>query len=95
MDSLGDLSHSQFYSFCDVKKQIWGFDLMSIYNLINKNINNNPYNRQPFPCNVINDVKSIIRLSKICGDVINIDIEQEEELPLSKQIELRINYFIQ
>jgi hypothetical protein len=97
MDSLNEIPYNQFFSYKDVDGIIYGFELSSIYNLIckNMNINNinkeitNPYNRQNIPDFVYDNIKKIIRLSKILDIDIELIIEQTTNLSDDKTIELR------
>ena len=80
-----------FYSFTDNNNQIFGFDIISIHNLLFKynKKSTNPYNRQPFPKKVIENIKKIKKFSKFFNDNINYDIEEPEIIPKGKQLELR------
>ena len=49
----------------------------------------NPYNRQPLPSNIRDDIRKIIRYSKYFGDSVDVIFEQEVDMPLSKKLELR------
>ena len=92
MDPLSELPNSQFYSFEDADGFIYGFDLLSIYNLIYKCDGQikNPYNRLPISSENIEKLRSLIRLSrvlkiKICTEIKNIN----DEISIKKAIELR------
>ena len=92
MDPLSELPNSQFYSFEDADGFIYGFDLLSIYNLIYKCDGQikNPYNRLPISSENIEKLRSLIRLSrvlkiKICTEIKNIN----DEISIKKSIELR------
>jgi len=93
MDELKDISCEQFFSYKDSDGFIYGFDILSIHNLIYKcnGIVQNPYNRKPITCETINNYKNLIKLSKIlkitvCTDISNI----EHEISKEKTIELQI-----
>ena len=91
LDELKNIPYKQFYSFMDNNNQIFGFDIISIHNLLfkfNKKATN-PYNRQSFPTKIIDDIKRIKILSNFFNDKINFVIEEPEEIPKSKQLELR------
>ena len=101
MDSLSDIPYNQFFSFMDKDKMIYGFDIMSIFNLFNKGANGvgangvgangtNPYNRNPFPTQVARSIIKIIRLSKIFKEPINLDTNEGEEKNIVLNIENRI-----
>ena len=90
MDALSFIPYSQLFSYMDSKGQIWCFDILSIFNLLEKNAGDlNPYNRQKFPLNMRHNMKRLIRLSRFCGDRVNVVLETEAELPIPKQIESR------
>lgn len=92
MDDIKDLSNNQFFSYKDVDGFIYGFDILSLYNLIKKGGNGvkNPYNRNIIPTHVITTLKSLVRLSKILKipmELIITDINQD--LPKQKSVDLR------
>ena len=97
MDNLNEIPYNQFFSYKDVDGTIYGFELSSFYNLICKNMNinsinkeiTNPYNRKNIPDFVYNNIKKIIRLSKILHINIELIIEQTTNLSDDKTIELR------
>jgi len=73
-EDLNNIDYSQFFSYKDIDNFVYGFDILSIYNLIfvkkgNNIITNsdvkNPYNRNDIPYHVILDIKKILKLSKI------------------------------
>ena len=106
MDNLSDISYNQFFSFMDEDKMIYGFDIMSIFNLFGISANavganavganaaganvTNPYNRKPFPTHVVKNIMQIIRLSKVFKDPINLDVNEGEVKDLVVNIESRI-----
>lgn len=92
MEKLVDIPHSQFYSYNDSTGQIYGFDMLSLYNLYDKSANEptNPYNRQPFPDNVKTDIKKLIAINKFCGDSIIIVMDKPDEVSPLKQLDFRI-----
>ena len=92
MDSIKDIPYHQFYSYTDSAGQTYGFDLLSLYNLYEKNKNKppNPYNRQPFPSKVKNDIKRIIKISKYRGNPIKLMIDKPDEVSPLKQLDFRI-----
>jgi hypothetical protein len=92
MDPLTELSNKQFFSFEDADGFIYGFDLLSIYNLIYKCDGQikNPYNRLSITSEVINNFRDLLKLSKmlkykVCIDIKNVD----EEVSVKKMVELR------
>jgi len=93
MDELKDIPIEQFFSYNDADGFIYGFDLLSIYNLIYKcnGVIKNPYNRSPITSKVIENLKTLLRLSKvlkipICTEIKDISLE----VSCKKSLELRI-----
>ena len=94
MDNLSDIPLNQFYSFMDIDNMIYGFDMLSIYNLFEKCGDNNtnkattnadkadkatnPYNRNPFPIKVKQNMMKIIRLSKLFNEPLNLEMNDDE-----------------
>jgi|694.fasta_scaffold122174_1 hypothetical protein len=92
MDPLSELPNSQFYSFKDADGFIYGFDLLSIYNLIYKCDGQikNPYNRLPISAANIEQFRSLLRLSRILKIPICTEIKDiNEEISIKKSVELR------
>ena len=93
MDSLSEVPYPQFFSFKDVDNTIYGFDIMSLYNLFNRNYDkmSNPYNRNPFPKKVKKNMLKIIWLSRIFNDTINLKMNGDtvaETATISPQINI-------
>ncbi len=91
MDDLKELPFKQFFSYKDKDNMIYGFDIMSLYNLINSNNANNdyanntklpevlnPYTRNPMCIKVINNFKSILFFSKLLKDELQLNINEPE-----------------
>jgi hypothetical protein len=93
VDNLNDIPFKQFFSYKDDDGFIYGFDIMSLYNLIYKcnGIIKNPYNRRPITNKIIEDLKSLLRLSKILHLDISTEINNDNsEITQEKSLELRI-----
>jgi hypothetical protein len=93
MDELTTIKNEQFFSFKDKDGFIYGFDILSLYNLIYKSNGavKNPFNQQPIPSSIIENFRSLLRLSKI----LNIKIVTEltditKDISDKKTVELRI-----
>ena len=87
------LPFSQFFSYKDVDGFIYGFDIISLYNLIIKSGKKvqNPYNRNEMPKDVMQNIRHLIRLSKILKIQIDIDIKDiNDNISDQKSIELKI-----
>ena len=92
MDKLTSIQNEQFFSFQDEDGFIYGFDILSLYNLIYKcnGIVKNPFNQQPLTSKVIENLKSLLRLSKILKITISTEISDVTKVVSNKKsIELR------
>jgi|688.fasta_scaffold267601_2 hypothetical protein len=81
MDDLKDIPYTHFFSFKDSDNMIYGFDIMSLYNLIVKNDDNNvlnPYTRNPLSHKIKKDFKSLLYLSKILKEDIPLTMNEPE-----------------
>lgn len=94
MDPVEEIPSKQFISYKDVDGFIYGFDIVSLHNMIcnAKKISElkNPYNRNTIPEYVIENMKKIIKINILKKTPINLHIE-DDTLGLSneKTIELR------
>jgi hypothetical protein len=93
VDDINDIPLEQFFSFKDDDGFVYGFDILSLHNLIYKSngIIKNPYNRRPITNIIVENLKNLIRLSrslniKICTEINEISAEITQE----KSLELRI-----
>jgi len=79
LDDIKDIPYTQFYSFKDTDDRIYGFDMMSIYNLFDKGYDKitNPYNRNPFPKMVRKNMLKIIWLSHLFQDTLQLTMNTE------------------
>jgi len=93
MEEIAMIPKSQFFRFKDEDGFIYGFDILSLYNLIQKSgksMVKNPYNRNVIPEFVYKYIASILRISKILNIKIEIAIEDDKtSLSLQKIVELR------
>lgn len=91
MDSLDEIDFDRFISYKDTDGFIYGFDLVSLYNLIFKcgmDVKN-PYNRNIVPDYVYQNIKSIIKFGVIFNKHINLSLEEDVVIPKPKAVELR------
>lgn len=98
MDPISEISYSQFYSFKDTDEMIYGFDILSLHNLIVKNgkTTTNPYNRNTIKTNIKNDIKKIIKFGNFINEKLDIVIEDvNQNLDPKKKMELRIKSLFQ
>jgi hypothetical protein len=91
MDSLDEIEPDRFISYKDIDGFIYGFDLVSLYNLILKcgMEVKNPYNRNIVPDYVFKNIKSIIRFGIILNKHINLFMDEDVVIPKPKAVELR------
>jgi len=92
MDDLGDLPLFNFFSYKDTDGFVYGFDIISIYNLIYKTKGQvlNPYNRNEIPLTIIGTLRKVLRLGKLFDIQIDTEIKDiTSELTNKKNIELR------
>jgi hypothetical protein len=94
-DELQDIPYSQFISYRDNDDFVYGFDMISLYNLVVKSLQvspivKNPYNRNNIPSYLILNIKSLIRISKILRIPLDLVIQDDTvDLSDEKTIELR------
>jgi hypothetical protein len=92
MEPLDEIKINQFISFKDIDGFIYGFDIVSIYNLFSKSGSEikNPYNRAIIPVSVFKNIKRLIQLSKILKQQLCLQNEDDNMVfSLEKTIELR------
>ena len=92
MDDISSIPLLQFFSYRDIDGFVYGFDILSLYNLI---LNNgvdvkNPYNRNELPTDIINKIRYKIRLSRVLKIPIKINIETNNAITGQKRLELRV-----
>ena len=92
MEELTNIPSNQFFSFKDNDGFIYGFDLVSLYNLISKSSSSvkNPFNQQPIGAKVIENFRTLLRLSRILNIKISTEIADiTKEVSNKKSLELR------
>ena len=84
MEPVEEINFYQFLSYKDLDGFIYGFDIISLYNLFLKSKDNdqirNPYNRNTIPETAIKNIKSIVRLSRILKIHINLHYEDDSQI---------------
>lgn len=88
MESIQTIDHQQFVSYSDKDNFVYGFDVLSLYNLKQNTTRGeevkNPYNRCEIPAQVFTDVKRLIKIMKrVYKSPLDIEIEKEDENNLS------------
>lgn len=92
MDELTNIPNEQFFSFKDNDGFIYGFDILSLYNLIYKcnGAVKNPFNQQPLTSKIIENFRSLLRLSKVLKIKISTELSDvTKEVSDKKSVELR------
>jgi hypothetical protein len=80
MDTLKEIPYVQFFSFQDADKMIYGFDMLSIYNLFHKGgepKTENPYNRNVLAKHIKKNVLKLIWFSRLFKEEMNINMNEE------------------
>lgn len=83
-DTMRELSVEQFVSYSASDGFVYGFDIVSLYNLKIKSGRGdvlNPYTREAIPTSVFSDLSSLIRISR---SLYNISIDVTFEMPETK-----------
>jgi hypothetical protein len=87
MENLSNIHHHQFVSYMDSDKFVYGFDVLSLYNLKKSSQEEpvkNPYNRTTIPKEVFVNVKRLMKIMKrVYGSPLDIEIEKEDISTLS------------
>lgn len=92
MDELTNIPNEQFFSFKDDDGFIYGFDILSLHNLIYKcnGIVKNPFNQQPLSSKVIENFRTLLRVSRVLKINISTEISDvTKEVSDKKSVELR------
>ena len=92
MEHVTQIPNEQFYSYRGDDGFIYGFDLVSLHNLIYKSngIIKNPFNTIPINSKVIEEFRSLLRLSRLLKINICVDISDvTKDVSDSKSVELR------
>lgn len=79
-ENISEIPYSQFFSFKCRDDKIYGFNIISIYNLLfTHSETSNPYTRNLISKTVFRKIKKIIKLSKLLNEKLNIKEEEDDE----------------
>lgn len=88
-----DIPYDFFFSFRDSDNFVYGFNMLSLYQLSRTNKLYNPYNRKTIPQSVVQDISNRIRLNHVVGKSIKKyydDFYREDQISEEKMIENEI-----
>lgn len=89
MDELSDIPYSQFFSYKDEDDGlIYGFDLLSLYNLLYKSVGTikNPFNRKSLTPETLRNFRELIRISHVFKIPIVTEIKNEPVACINEQL---------
>ena len=92
LDNVDEIPYTQFFSFKDEDNFIYGFDILSLFNLYEKNKSNieNPFNKKIISKEVIKNLLKLIKITKILKKDINIDYDRINNFTEKQKIEMKI-----
>jgi hypothetical protein len=95
MDELSSLPYTHFFSYKDKDGFVYGFDIVSLHNLVKMNkkefvSTTNPFNRNEIPNEIIAKMKHLLRLGRILKIPIKLEINDDSaNISNEKTLELR------
>jgi len=93
METMTQINTNQFFSYTASDNTTYGFNILSIYNIITKVKGHpqNPYNREKIPNNIIQNIYEIIKIGKVLKQPIEICIPSTNDNIMSdtKRVEMR------
>ena len=95
LQNINEIPVEQFFSYVDSDNFVYGFDILSIYTLLNTRIKKpkrreNPYNRKELPKSIKKNIVEYLVLCKCMNiNVITSDEEDVEKVCPAKQVEFR------
>jgi hypothetical protein len=105
LENINNIPYYQIIKYKDKCDFVYVFDLCSLYNLylnsldMEKNISdvNNPFNRKKLPVQLYDDMKRVIKLSKILNYNLKLKIDkvEQDDLTEKKKIELKMQDLFQ
>jgi hypothetical protein len=78
MERISDVEIEQFISFTDTDSMIYGFDMMSLYQMMSRTAcpTKNPYNRNDFPKDLITNMNFLFKFSHIFFKKVVVTIDE-------------------
>ena len=92
LEDCKNIEYYNFFSYRDAEGKVWGFDLVSIYNLFVKKKSKviNPFTTKEFPIEVFENIKCIIKYNKIFKVPLELTLNNSECLVSKQMLEMRI-----
>lgn len=89
MEEIKDIPYREFISI-KMENNIWGFNIVSLYNLYVKNNNEvlNPYTREKMGNEIFENIIRILKFGKMFNDPVNILLNTNDYLTSKKKLEL-------
>lgn len=87
LNNIRDIPYYEFFSYKANDNSIWGFNIISIYNLFIKSEKEifNPYNRDKINYKYFQDIKHLIKFNKLFNNPINITLNNNIDILSSKK----------
>jgi len=107
MDAVEDIPNAQFFSIRDAEGFVYGFDLMSLFNLFEEDerqclcepfgdTTKNPFSTKPLGHRVYKDMCTLLRLARLHRIPICIQLESiDQQVSATKAVELDALYLFQ
>lgn len=86
LDDVSDIKYNDFYSYKDETNYVYGFNIISIYNLLKKNKLENPYTLKEINMEIIYDIKNFIKLSKLLNIPMDIELNELQNINYEKRL---------
>jgi hypothetical protein len=100
MEPVNEIAYDQFVSYEEKEKVVYGFDIVSLYNMLIEDRKQgkkivNPYNRSQFLDHFLKNCKRVLQINKAMKRPLNLVIDNEDtHQTLQQQIEMRaLNLF--
>jgi hypothetical protein len=90
MENINELSSLYLYSYKDKKGFSYAFKINSLIQYFKSSEKKNPYNRDPFPQKVIDDITYIGRICKVYTNLCDTEMESEPILSRKQKISLKL-----
>ena len=92
MENIDKIPYNEFFSYRADDNSVWGFNIISFYTLFIKSDKEvlNPFTRVKIKPLFFNNVKHLVRLSKMFKTPVNITLNQNDEIvDYKKRVELK------